>query len=187
MHGIERALNSGIQKRVAGARHDLALLRRSLTGGRQAEAYEVVFRDAMPDRSQEQEVWVLVGGLFALHPSPWRDAGRIRSIGASMGLLSKKAPNAATVTRRFTQLLGRSPAALPYDLRQAVRLLADHGVPVHYGRLLDDLVVLLGKEPRGERASEVRLTWAREYHLPRTATTTTEPAEPGSTALENTP
>lgn len=182
LRDLHDARESPYAHRVADARRQLAQLRHSLLPGRQHQAYEVVFRpppqpageiatgeDQPPEwlpAEDEQLVWLLVGGLFALHPQPWRRTGP-RSLGASMGLLDKA--HGGSASRRFTQLLGRNPDTLPHHLRQAIRLLAGRGIPVHYGALLDDLVVLLGQEHAGDRAARVRLRWAREFHMPATA------------------
>jgi hypothetical protein len=51
---------------------------------------------------------------------------------------------------------------------------------------LDDLVVLLGNDHRGDRASAVRLKWAREYHRLASADTTEDSAEPSTDLTETT-
>lgn len=179
-HYIERLrqLGDGLRSPhasvVAESRRALAALRQSFVVGKQFQAYEVVFRDGVPDHQAEQELWLLVGGLFALHPLAWPKTERPRSLGASLGELEKKLGN-PSIARRFTQLLARDKTTLPHHLRQAIRLLAAHDVPVHHGLLLDDLVILLGDNPRGDRASSVRLKWAREYYYMPVSTET--PAE----------
>jgi CRISPR system Cascade subunit CasB len=165
LHAIHHDLTSGLPKRVSDARRKLAKLRQGLIEGRQEQAYDVVFSTSMPNVPADQDTWVLVGGLFAIHPKVWTRRSSPRTIGASMGELARRAANADTVSRRFTQLLGRDRQSLPHHLRQAVTLLATRDTPIHYGQLLDNLTVLLGHDPRGERASQVRLTWAREYHM----------------------
>lgn len=175
LHAIHRDLSNGPPSRVSEARRKLAKLRQGLVDGRQAQAYEVVFSTGVPEDTAEQDVWVLVGGLFATHPHVWAKNKGPRTIGASMATLARTSPNSDTVTRRFTQLLGRDKQSLPHHLRQAITLLSTKDVPVHYGRLLDDLTVLLGPFPRGDRASQIRLTWAREYHMPNTTSDTENP------------
>jgi CRISPR system Cascade subunit CasB len=178
LYGVAGGLRSSNQSLVAESRRILAGLRHSLGEGRQLQAYTTVFRHNPPHDEAEQETWLLVGGLFALHPLVWRvDAGP-RSLGASLGKLDKKLKNSPSVARRFTQILARDKRTLPHHLRQVIRLLAAHDIPVHYGQLLDDLVVLLGNDYRGDRASRVRLKWAREYHMPIPA----EPAEENETS-----
>ncbi|TCO62885.1 type I-E CRISPR-associated protein Cse2/CasB [Actinocrispum wychmicini] len=181
LHGLDAGLRSFHPKRVSEARRTLACLRNSFVEGRQLQGYEIVFQQNPPDDDAEQETWLLVGGLFALHPLVWRATKGPRSLGASMGKLSKKLVNNSSVGRRFTQLLAKDRHTLPYHLRQAIRLLSAHDIPVHYGQLLDDLVVVLGRDYRGDRASKVRLKWAREFHMPVSEDTgepsTTEPPE----------
>ncbi|WP_214103566.1 type I-E CRISPR-associated protein Cse2/CasB [Acrocarpospora catenulata] len=168
LHGLQRALQSDKPHQVADARRTLAQLRHSFVEGRQYQAYEIVFQHAPPLRQNEAEVWLLVGGLFALHPLIWKDSGGAHSFGASLGKLRKKLDSPA-VDRRLTVLLAKDGHSLPHHVRQAVRLLSAHDVPVHYRQLLDDLVVLLGEDHRGDVASRVRLRWAQEYYLPTTA------------------
>jgi CRISPR system Cascade subunit CasB len=182
---LERDLRSSIPTRVAESRRVLASLRNSFVEGRQLPAYEFVFRNNPPRNETEQETWLLVGGLFALHPLSWRNGRGPRSLGASLGKLEKKL-GSPSVGRRLTQLLARDKHTLPHHLRQAIRLLSAHDIPVHYGQLLDDLVVLLGNDHRGDRASAVRLKWAREYHMPVSADTTEDAAEPSTDLTETT-
>jgi CRISPR system Cascade subunit CasB len=182
LYRLADGLASGGPDRVAEARRTLAHLRRSLTHGLAIEAYEFVFRDGPPDHEPEQTTWLLVGGLFGLHPMVWRTEKGPRSLGASLGTLDKK-QGSPSIGRRLNQLLARNDQTLPYHLRHTIRLLSANAVPVHYGQLLDDLVVLLGRDHRGERANRIRLKWAREFHLPVSAEVpdadekTTEPVE----------
>ncbi|KOV83198.1 hypothetical protein ADL03_21265 [Nocardia sp. NRRL S-836] len=155
---MHSGLSSGRAERVSQARQVLARLRRSFSGPRQqAEAYDIVFAHNPPE--SEQEVWLLVAGLFALHPQPRRNT---RSLGASMGKLATQ--RGASVNRRFTQLLARDRAALAHQLRQTIRLLDSEDVPVDYDELLTDLVTLLGDRYRDDEAQRIRLRWAREFH-----------------------
>ncbi len=182
LYGISAGTKAADKGRAAESRRLMARLRHSLLEGRQIQAYGVVFRDHLPDSTAEQELWLLLGGLFALHPKQWEGAGP-RSIGASMGRLEKKRPGAAE--RRFTHLLGRDRQTLPHHLRQVVRLLGAHDIPVDYDILLDDLGILLSDQHRGQRATQVRLKWARDFHMPMTATQTSgsdkSPTDPPET------
>lgn len=168
--GLESALRSNDRRRAAAARRTLAHLRYSFVDGRRYQAYEAVFQRGQPQDSEEAEIWLLVGGLFALHPLNWKNDNGPHSLGASLGRLRKKLDSPA-VDRRLTVLLAKDRHSLPHHLRQAVRLLSAHDVPVNYRQLLEDLVVLLGKYHRGDRASAVRLRWAQEYYLPVSAVT----------------
>lgn len=162
LYDLHRQANSNDPRRAAEARQALARLRRAFSGPRhQAEAYEYVFRHDPP--VSEQETWLLIAGLFALHPQPRRQAHR-RSLGGSMGELEALRGGAAS--RRFTQLLARDRDSLPHHLRQTIRLLVSHDISVDFDQLLDDLVVLLGDRYRGSEAHSVRLRWAREFHRP---------------------
>lgn len=184
LYGLEDDLRSGNGRRASGARRTLAHLRHSFAEGRQHLAYETVFRQEAPDGA-EAEIWLLVGGLFALHPLSRRGGGGPRTLGASLGRLRRKTDSPA-VDRRLLQLLARDRQTLPHHLRQTIRLLSAHDVPIHYGRLLDDLVVLLGEDHRGDRASRVRLRWAQEYYMPVSALTAEEPGEPSTDLPERT-
>ncbi|PPK63771.1 type I-E CRISPR-associated protein Cse2/CasB [Actinokineospora auranticolor] len=168
LYGLGNCLTSRNSTLVARSRRDLALLRNSFVPGRQFAAYEIVFRNGAPDDEVEQEVWLLVGALYALHPLT---KGARGTLGASMGQLAKKIGDGSSVGRRFAQLLARDRAGLPHHLRQAVRLLSAHSTPVNYHRLLDDLTVLLGRDHLGDRAGAIRLRWAREYHVAPTTDT----------------
>jgi len=157
LYGLCYAVNSGNSQRAAEARRTLARLRRSFAGrAQEAEAYDVVFPHDPP--IDEQDLWLLIAGLFALHPHT--DNARGRSIGGAMRLLETSRPSAA---RRFTQLLSVEPAALHHYLRQAVQLLRSSQVPIDYHVLLTDLVTM---RESPDKAHEVRLRWARDYHRP---------------------
>ncbi|MFC5059731.1 type I-E CRISPR-associated protein Cse2/CasB [Saccharothrix xinjiangensis] len=163
LYARERGTRSKNPRYAGECRQALARMRRMFSGARQqADAFEYVFPHD-PPRS-EQEVWLLVAGLFALNPQPPRSRKGRRTLGASMGEL--KARTGATADRRFTQLLARDRDALPHHLRQTIRLLASHDIPVDHHQLLDDLIVLLGDDYRGDHAHQIRLYWAREYHVP---------------------
>jgi CRISPR system Cascade subunit CasB len=139
------------------ARRQLALFRRSFSGWQaEVEAYDFVLREDPPE--SEQESWLLVAGLFALHPHG-HTAPR-RSLGTAMRLLVEERPSAR---RRFTQLLSQDTHGLPHYLRQAIRLLRTEEIALDYETLLTDLITLRG--PR-ERAHRVRLGWARDFHRP---------------------
>ncbi|WP_326557146.1 type I-E CRISPR-associated protein Cse2/CasB [Micromonospora sp. NBC_01796] len=171
LYGLHQALGSGNPQRSAEARRTLARLRRAFAGRQQeAEAYDVVFPHDPP--VEEQELWLLVAGLFALHPHA--DNARRRSIGGAMRLLVADRPSAA---RRFTQLLSVDPAAMPHYLRQTIQLLRSDGISVDYQLLLADLVKMHSSR---EEAHRVRLRWARDYHRPNRQPTSqnTETTEP---------
>ncbi|AOS64803.1 type I-E CRISPR-associated protein Cse2/CasB [Actinoalloteichus hymeniacidonis] len=156
-------LNSGNDHLVSDARRVLAALRRSLTGPEQASAaYQLVF-DAKP-AEKDEEAFLLVGGLFGIHPQPRMSSAykARRTLGAAMRSLN--AEKYGTADRRFEQLLGMNRRNLPHYLRQTVRLLSTKKVSLDYGLLLDDVIVLLGERTDEAERRRVRLAWARDYH-----------------------
>ncbi len=156
LYGLHWALTSENPKRSGDARRALARLRRSFAGpAQQAEAYDIVFPHEPPQA--EQELWLLVGGLFALHPHG--NTAKGRTVGGAMRLLAEERVSAR---RRFTQLLSVEARHLPYYLRQAIQLLRSGDVAIDYHRLLTDLVQINSKSPQ-----KVRLRWARDYYRPR--------------------
>ncbi|MGW2625878.1 MULTISPECIES: type I-E CRISPR-associated protein Cse2/CasB [Micromonospora] len=158
LYRLHYAVTSGNPHLSGEARQTLARLRRSFAGRQQeVEAYDVVFPHEPP--SHEQDLWLLVAGLFALHPQG--NTGRGRSLGAAMQELVEKRPSAA---RRFTQLLSVEPAAMPHYLRQAIQLLRSADVSIDYLRLLNDLAVMRSSR---EETHRIRLNWARDYHKPK--------------------
>jgi CRISPR system Cascade subunit CasB len=168
LHGLHHGASSGIPSWQATCRATLARLRRSLAGpAQQAGAYDVVFPYEPP--TAEQEVWLLLAGLFALHPQPARR--RETSLGSSLKALAKLRETSAS--RRFEQLLARDRDALPHHLRQLIRLLADEDIPINYSVLLDDLIELMGDNHREQTAQLVRLRWARDFHSPDITATPT--------------
>jgi CRISPR system Cascade subunit CasB len=161
LYGLCAGLGSANPRRVAESRQALARLRRSFAGPRQeAEAYDVVFAHDPPQA--EQEVWLLVAGLFALHPL-LRPSGPRRSLGAAMSVLVQR--RGESVNRRFVQLVSVDRHGLPHYLRQAVQLLRTESVPLDYEKLLTDLLDVLGGNSRDEAAYRVRLNWARDFHI----------------------
>jgi CRISPR system Cascade subunit CasB len=189
LYRLNRSISSDNRHVAAEARRTLARLRRCFAGPRQeADAYQTVFDFDPPEA--EQHIWLLVAGLFALHPQPQaQDVHDRSSIGTAMGLLAQDRGD--SVHRRFTQLVSVDAASLPHYLRQCVQLLATATIPLNYYRLLDELVELLIDDPHGrnaDRRQRVRLTWARDYHRasrphhPADTEDETEPATPDTTA-----
>lgn len=161
LYGLCAGLGSANSRRAAESRQALARLRRSFAGPRQeAEAYDVVFAHDPPQA--EQEVWLLVAGLFALHPLH-RPSGPRRSLGAAMSVLVQR--RGESVNRRFVQLVSVDRHGLPHYLRQTVQLLRTESVPLDYEKLLTDLLDVLCDNSRDEAAYRVRLNWARDFHI----------------------
>lgn len=158
LYWLHRALTSEDYRLSGEARRTLARLRRSFASpGQQAEAYDVIFPHDPPQR--EQELWLLVAGLFALHPHG--NTARGRTVGEAMRLLPDERVSAQ---RRFTQLLSVNPQHLPYYLRQMIQLLRSGDVAIDYHQLLTDLVSINSGR---EKAHKVRLRWARDYYRPQ--------------------
>jgi CRISPR system Cascade subunit CasB len=146
---------------AAQARQKLARLRRSFAGPqREVEAYSIVFPFDPP--VAEQKAWLLLAGLFALHPQP--PSARRRSVGGAMRLLATNRGEAAT--RRLEQLLSVDAQHLPHYIRQTVTLLRSAEITLDFHLLLDDLIVLLGHEFTADEAHAVRLRWARDFYRP---------------------
>ncbi|WP_162908063.1 type I-E CRISPR-associated protein Cse2/CasB [Allorhizocola rhizosphaerae] len=158
LYRLHWALTSESPQHSGEARRALARLRRSFAGPRQqAEAYDIVFPHDPPQA--EQELWLLVAGLFALHPHG--NTAKGRTVGGAMRLL---ADERVSTQRRFTQLLCVDRQHLPYHLRQMIQLLRSDDVAIDYHRLLADLVLI---DSGREAAHKVRLRWARDYYRPR--------------------
>jgi CRISPR system Cascade subunit CasB len=163
LHRLHSHLTSPNQRLQADARRILARLRRSVAGTRQeVEAYEIVFAHD-PPRDEERN-WLLIAGLFALHPQPYRHG--TGTIGASMRELEARRGESAT--RRFLQLVSADRNALPHYLRQAVRLLDSDDIGINYSLFLRDVRALLSDH--AERAHNVRLQWARDFYRRPSAT-----------------
>lgn len=180
LYGLHSALGQD-SPAAAQARQKLARLRRSFAGPQQeVEAYSVVLPFDPP--IAEQKAWLLVAGLFALHPQP--PTARWRSIGGAMRLLATERGDAAR--RRLEQLLSVDGSHLPHYLRQAVTLLRSAEITFDFHLLIEDLIVLLPSEFTADEAHAVRLRWARDFYRPerRPAAgrpdTAAEPIEPAT-------
>ncbi|APU16636.1 MULTISPECIES: type I-E CRISPR-associated protein Cse2/CasB [Actinoalloteichus] len=163
LYRLHSGLNSTNAHRVADARRVLAALRRSLVSPHQASAaYDLVF-GAEPAPG-EQDAWLLTAGLFGIHP-------QARASGRTLGIAMRdlKGDGQGMIDRRFEQLLAVDRRNLPHYLRQAVRLLKSKQIALDYGRLLDDVAVLLDAGAAEEQKRRVRLAWARDFHKPRHA------------------
>jgi CRISPR system Cascade subunit CasB len=128
-------------------RATLAALRRARGRSPTAiEAYQYVMPRVAEDtdgfeREREEEIYLLVAGLFAFHQLPWpADYSQkgYTNFGASMARLAS-ATESAGVERRMTALLACSFDDLPEHLRHAVSLLKSKQIPVDWMRLIGDL------------------------------------------------
>lgn len=170
LYSLHAALTSDNPRHCGEARRTLARLRRCFSGPRhEAEAYDIIFPHDPPQR--EQQLWLLVGGLFGLHPHG--NTAKGRTVGGAMRLLADERVSAQ---RRFTHLLCVDPQHLPHYLRQMIQLLRSGDIAIDYHRLLTDLVLI---NTGRHAAHEVRLRWARDYHrhrLPGTRSLETDDA-----------
>jgi CRISPR system Cascade subunit CasB len=152
--------------RESGDRARLAALRRTL--GKQPlaapEAWPVVMR-YLPEQAGDriEQIYFLVGGLFALHPKSWPRAEGDHSphdFGASMRLLANSREGQG-VERRFAALLACDDASLVEHLRHAVALLKSGPVPipVDWMQLISDL-----RQWNYERRP-VQRKWARSFWI----------------------
>ena len=166
---LAAAANSTDRHGSGTARAHLARLRRGFAGDRYvSDALAVVYTYDPPPG--EEELWLLVGALFATHPRHRRGVG---NLGASYGqLLRAHGGRAGAAERRFMQLIAVDGDALRHYLRQAVQLLASFEVPLDYYRLLLDLRVLLSDGSSikdAEIRQRVRLAWLKDFHRTQTS------------------
>jgi CRISPR system Cascade subunit CasB len=168
LYSLHDGLTSPNPRQVSESRRVLARLRRSFVGPRQrAEAYDAVFPHDPP--RDEEQVWLLAAGLFAINPQPRPREATGRSLGAAMRMLAQR--RGESVNRRFVQLVSVDRDALPHYLRQAVQLLGTETLPVNYQQLLDDLVDLLADGSNENDAHAVRLRWVRDFHRTQSSRT----------------
>jgi CRISPR system Cascade subunit CasB len=101
----------------------------------------------------DEENHFLVATLFPFAPRRWSG-----DLGASLRLLRSQAKiNEEGLDRRMAILLDAARAELPFRLRQVVRLLAQHELPLDWRQLLQDL-------RRWEQEGRwVQKQWARSY------------------------
>jgi len=107
----------------------------------------------------EERAYYLIASLFALHQGSWNhdEAHRdSRNFGASFRRLADQS-GSESIEKRFVALLNAEPAELPNHLRQGVRLLKAHDVPVDWLQLLRDV------RGWGHPEGRVRRNWARAY------------------------
>jgi CRISPR system Cascade subunit CasB len=82
-----------------------------------------------------EESYFLVATLFPFAPGRWEG-----DLGVSLGLLrARSGISEEGVDRRVAVLLDAASPELPFRLRQMVCLLAHHGLPLDWRRLLEDL------------------------------------------------
>lgn len=170
---LERLADRKTEDRAA-----LACLKRC-AGRPLAESLEVLpllyrlGRAGIPERSEE--LFFLVATLFPFAPSRPRaeeTPERHRDFGRTLRWLAERPKvNADGVDRRVTVLLDADRDELPFRLRQAVRMLAQHEPPVDWRLLLRHL--LAWDSP----SRWVQKQWARSYFGLTAETNPEEPAE----------
>ncbi|AYY13727.1 type I-E CRISPR-associated protein Cse2/CasB [Actinobacteria bacterium YIM 96077] len=171
LYQLGKDLSSDQRHQVAHARKTLAQLRRVAVADRYEHgAYELVFRHDPPEK--EQRVWLMVAGLYALNPRPHPGKSRL-PLCAALGKLAKvnDGKYASSAQRRMQQLLTADTDRLSQDVRASLQMLDAHELPVNFHHLLRDLLVLLNADD--ERASDVRMRWARQFHRPDRESNTT--------------
>ncbi|MDS1270530.1 type I-E CRISPR-associated protein Cse2/CasB [Lipingzhangella sp. LS1_29] len=176
-----RNLRSRDKHLAARARATLARLRRSLTDPHYLpEAYDLLAESdilAYHPASQERP-YLLVAGLFGVHPLPPQDDGERWRLGEALAHLGEH-PSAEA---RLRQLLNADFPTLEYRLRQCVQLLHSHNIPLDYRWLLEDLLEVHKCAAGSQEDYRVRLMWARsfkqrQYQLRNTTQQPTPPSE----------
>jgi CRISPR system Cascade subunit CasB len=125
-HPLVRALEAIYERDDRGA---LAALRRGGVTPLAALPYVAPYFPAVPNPWLE-DAYLLVAGLFALHPG----RGGL-SLGAALARV-KSLSGSDSVELRFRALLGAEREDLATHLRHAVSLCASNAVPVDYDDLL---------------------------------------------------
>lgn len=166
-------LDSNTEYLARQARQCLAQLRRGVGKTYPAPAaYDLVLQHDPPP--SQEEMWLLIAGLFALHPVDGR--GDTPTLGAALGQLH----GVGSTEARLRQLVTVNDDGLPHYLRQAVQLLSVHNIGLDYRRLLTDLCLLQHRRA-DEQTHQVRLRWMRDYYrVVHAANRTT--SEKGNTA-----
>lgn len=135
-------------------RGPLATLRRSLAfePGTYVPAFPFVEPFANTD-GWPRTVYYLVAGLFALHP----DDISGDSLGRTIAALYRRRES-QSIESRFIVLLDADPEQLPQRMRQTITLVKDHGLPVNWTQLIDDLMGW------SHESRHVQRNWARDFY-----------------------
>lgn len=154
---LQRLVNEGNRGRLAALRRGLALGEEQLF---------LLYSQVPPGfLSQESEAGqkrlLLIAQLFATHPETWPEPNLdLRpNLGDSFRLLAGDGEVPEAIKRRFDALLAAHPDDLPYQLRQAISLLAAHDVPVDWPQLLVDLGAWSWPD------QPVQFQWSRSLYL----------------------
>lgn len=137
------------------ARAALARIRRSVGGRELSYAALRDIGDFIPANAGGRiEIYILLAGLFALHPS---EGGR-GTLATSLRLLRESISGKESLDLRFNAQLNSDIEDLPYRLRQVVYMLAGSQIPICWHRLLRDLRNWENDDRRTQRQ------WARDYY-----------------------
>lgn len=131
----------------------LAELRRSLQQPLAAMPYVAPFLH--DDDRREENAFILVAGLFALHP-----VHGTKSLATQLARVAEKSDSVAL---RFRALLDSEPEDLGVHLRHAVSLARANELPIDYDDLLG-AVRWWGHETKWKQRA-----WARDFFTPRHA------------------
>lgn len=146
----------GFLQGVDSDRAAMACLRRGL--GSVGDVPFEVFRYVAPFTKnlseREEAAFLLVAGLFALHPEVTGKG----SFGRTMAMIAGDAAGRERMERRFLSLLDEREEDLGYHLRQIITLARSSGVPVNYAGLIEDLLRW------GSQSRAVQRRWARDYY-----------------------
>lgn len=128
----------------------LSALRRSLSEDAVAHAYPYVipFLPLRPTAWLES-TYLLVAGLFALHPMSGRD-----TLGVALRRV-QDATGSNSVEQRFVALLDAHPDDLGPHLRHAISLVRSKEIAIDWNDLLRTI--------RGWREESIRRRWARDF------------------------
>ncbi|MFV0459089.1 MAG: type I-E CRISPR-associated protein Cse2/CasB [Actinomycetales bacterium] len=154
---------------------ELAVLRRG-TGGGAMDAWELIYRyipDELTGSGDEitttEMSFATSLGLFALHQQG-RSLPMFRSqfgLGTAVRRLILRQPSAEDATMRRFKTLGSASTwnGRVHHLRGVISQLRSEQVPLDYGQLARDLVLLQGRAT----ADAVRQRWARDVHRSQSA------------------
>lgn len=129
----------------------LSALRRSLSPDAEAAAYPYVVPFLRGEDRWKERAYLLIAGLFALHPSQ----GGL-TLGQAMYVVAKKS-GSTSIELRFVALLNTHPDDLGEHLRHAVTLAQSHEV------LLDWQSLLRGVLSWNMESRWVQRQWARDF------------------------
>lgn len=137
------------------ARASLARLRRSM-GTRTLDyaALRDIGTFVPDDAGNRLDTYILLSGLFALHPL----GGGRGTLATMLRNLRGTVSGKESLDLRFSALLNSDTEDLPYRLRQVVQMLAGPSIPIDWHQLIRDLMQW------GSDSRKVQRRWARDYY-----------------------